>query len=104
MIINCFQTTSVKFLVYNLTPCESDSCYFHLEDKPPAMGWHGMANATPGQQDAILLPPQRVSLQFFYGCLIIVAKERSPKILVEISLGLCTYMEVQSCPTYNLYI
>ena len=55
------------------------------------MGWHGVATATPGQQDAILLPPLRISLRFPYGCLIIVAaKERSPKILVEINVGLCT--------------
>ena len=56
------------------------------------MGWHGVANATPGQQDAIILPSLRIFLQFFIVvscCFIFVAKETSPKMLVEINLGLC---------------
>ena len=28
------------------------------------MGWRGVATATPGQQDAIFLPPLRIFLQF----------------------------------------
>ena len=40
------------------------------------MGWHGVANATPGQQDASFLP----SLGIAYRCFIIVAKERFPDI------------------------
>ena len=58
------------------------------------MGWHGEANATPGQRDAILLPPLRIFLQFFNGCFIIAAKERSPEILAEINLGLGTYKKI----------
>ena len=52
------------------------------------MGWHGVANSTPGQWGAILLPSLRIFLHFFYSCFIIVGKEKSPKILVEINLGL----------------
>ena len=56
---------------------------------------HGVAwGGTPGQQDAILSPLLRIFPPSFYGCLIIVAaKERSPKILVEVSLGLCNIQE-----------
>ena len=57
------------------------------------MGWHGVANATPRQQDAILLPPLRIFLQFFIVFIIVAAKERSPIILVEINLGLCNIQE-----------
>ena len=53
------------------------------------MGWHGVANATPGQQDASILPP----LGIFYCCLIFVAKEISPEILVELNLGLYGILE-----------
>ena len=55
-----------------------------------------MTNATPGQQDAIFLPPMRIFLQFFivvFCCFIFVAKERSPNIVVEINLGLCKMQE-----------
>ena len=66
------------------------------------MGWHGVATATPEQQDGIFLPPLRIFLQFFvvvFCYFIFVAKERSPKILVEINVGLCSLQEnsVFSC-------
>ena len=66
------------------------------------MGYHGVATATPGQQDAIFLPPLRIFLQFFivvFCCFILVAKESSAKSLVEINLGLCNIQEnsVFSC-------
>ena len=32
--------------------------------RPVAMGGHGVADAIPGQQDTIFLPPQRIFLQF----------------------------------------
>ena len=53
------------------------------------MGWHGVANAVPGEQDAISMPTLRIFLQFSITAFTFAAKERSPKILVEISLGLC---------------
>ena len=66
------------------------------------MGWHGVATAPPGQQDAIFLPPLRIFLQFFivvFCCFIFVAMERSPKTLTEINVGLCSLQEnsVFSC-------
>ena len=66
------------------------------------MGWHGVANAPPGQQDANFLPPLIIFLQFFivvFCCFVFVAKERSFKILVEISIGLYNIQEksVFSC-------
>ena len=60
------------------------------------MGLHGVANATPGQQDAIVLPPVKIFLQFFIVvscCFISLAKESSPNIVVEINLGLCNIQE-----------
>ena len=55
-----------------------------------ALGWHGVANATPGQQNAIFVLPLRIFQQFFYRCFVFVAKERYPRILVEINLcGKC---------------
>ena len=33
--------------------------------RPVAMGWHGVASATPGQQDASILPHMGILLQFF---------------------------------------
>ena len=35
--------------------------------RPVAMGWHGEANATPGQQNASFLPPREIL------CIFIVA-------------------------------
>ena len=46
------------------------------------MGWHGVANATPGQQVTSLLSP-----------FIFVDKKRSPEILVEFNLDLCNIPE-----------
>ena len=71
------------------------------------MGWHGVANATPGQLDPIFLPSPRIFLQFFtvvFCCFISVAKEISPKILVEINLGLVACKKIQSSLAYTLYI
>ena len=53
-----------------------------------AMGWHGVANAAPGQQDAIIMPHLRIFLQFSIIAFTSVAKERSRTILVEIRIGL----------------
>ena len=47
----------------------------YTRTRPVAMGWHGVPNATPGQQDAIFLPPLRIFLQFFC-CFIFVANEK----------------------------
>ena len=72
------------------------------------MGWHGVATATAGQEDTIFLPLLRIFLQFFivvFCCFIFVAaKERSPKSLVEIHLGLYNIQENSVFPAYNLYI
>ena len=38
---------------------------FLVQNRPVAMGWRGVANATPGQQDVTFLPPLRIFLQFF---------------------------------------
>ena len=60
-----------------------------------------------GWQDAIFLQPPRIFLQFFivvFCCFIFVAKERSPKILVETNLGLEACKKIQSSLAYNLYI
>ena len=32
-------------------------------DRPVAMGWHGVANATPKQEDTRFLPPLHIFLQ-----------------------------------------
>ena len=64
---------------------------------------HGVADATPGQQDTISLI---IFLQFFYCCFIFVAKERFPKILVEINLGLFNIQEnlIFSCTHFRQLI
>ena len=63
------------------------------EDKPVAMGWHGVANATSGLQDARFLPPLGNFFQFFYCCFIFVDKARSLETLVQLNLGLCDILE-----------
>ena len=57
-----------------------------------AMGWHGEANATPGQQNATFLPPLGIFLHFFNCCFIFVDNERS-EIVVQLNLGLCKILE-----------
>ena len=46
------------------------------------MGWHGVANATPGQQDPSFLPPLGNSVNFVSCCFFVIAKEGSPDMLV----------------------
>ena len=53
---------------------------------PVAMGWNGVANATPRHKDVNPLPPLGIFLQFF-------VEERLPEILVELNLGLCGILE-----------
>ena len=67
------------------------------------MGWHGVADATPGQQDIIFLTPLNIFLQSFYRCFILVAKERYPESQVEISLGLFNIQEnlIFSCTHFT---
>ena len=55
------------------------------------MGWHEVANATPGLQDASFLPPLDILQP--YCCFIFVDKKRSLKILVRLNLGLCGILE-----------
>ena len=50
--------------------------------RPVAIGWHGVANATPKQQDASFLPLLGICT-IFYCCFIF-----APEILVELNLGL----------------
>ena len=60
------------------------------------MGWCGVATATAHQEDTIFLPPLRIFLQFFiavFCCFIFIAKEISPKILVEIKLDIFNIRE-----------
>ena len=45
---------------------EALSYYFvSIKTRPLAMEWHGVANDTSGQQDAIFLPAPKIFLQFF---------------------------------------
>ena len=37
--------------------------YTQERNRPVAMGWHGVANATPGQEDTRILPPLQIFLQ-----------------------------------------
>ena len=65
----------------------------HQHSRPVATGLHGVARATPGEQDISLLPSMGV-FAIFYCCFIFVAaKERFPEILVELFLGLCVTLE-----------
>ena len=80
---------------------EERQCDAMKQARSHAVAW--VANVTPGQENAILLLPLRIFLQFFHGYFAVVAKERSPKILVEINLGLCTYKKIQSFPAHTLY-
>ena len=57
------------------------------------MGWHVMENATPGQQGASFLPPLGIFFAILHCCFILVVKERSPEIFVELNLGLCDIPE-----------
>ena len=58
------------------------------------MGWQGVANAPPEQQNTLFLPPLESFIAIFYCCLVfVVAMERYPKILTEIYLGLCSIHE-----------
>ena len=58
------------------------------------MGWHGVPPLGIGCYP--FATPENFLAFFFYCCFIIVAKERSPKILVEMNLALCTYKKIQS--------
>ena len=60
------------------------------------MGWHGVKNATPGQQDTIFLAPLEIFVQFFYCCFIFVVNEKSPKIFAEINLVCVTCKKINS--------
>ena len=42
-----------------------------METSPVAMGWHGVANATPVQMDITFLPPLEICQKLCYYCLII---------------------------------
>ena len=54
------------------------------------MGWHGVADATPGQQGDIFLPPLGISLAIVYSCfLFATAKEKYPELMVELKFNLC---------------
>ena len=67
------------------------------------MGWHGVANATPGQQGDIFLPPLGIFIAIVYCCFIFVAaKEKCPGILVELKFNLCDMLE--SSITSYIYI
>ena len=68
-------------------------------------GWHRVVNATSKQQGVSLLPPQGVFLQLFLLLLFLVAKERFPKIVVELNVGHCVTLEssIFSC-TYIIHL
>ena len=58
------------------------------------MGWHGGGKCYPWATGSYLSATFENFLAMFYCCFIIVAaKERSPKILVENNLGLCNIQE-----------
>jgi len=68
-------------------------CKNEIGSRPIAVGWHGVANATLGQQDASFLPLLRITLHISYCCIIILAKEISPKIIDKLNLGLFNILE-----------
>ena len=64
--------------------------------RPVAIGWHEVANATSRQQDPDLLQPPGIFLAIFYGCFILVDKERSPGNFVHLNVGLCNILETST--------
>jgi len=68
------------------------------------MGWHGVADATPKQQGASILPPHGIFYKFSNRWFVFATKERSPEIVVELKLGLCGIQKAQSFPFHTLSI
>ena len=57
--------------------------YEAQQDRPVAMGWHGVANVTPGRQDAGFFATPGKFFAFVYCCFIsVAAKERRPEIVL----------------------
>ena len=54
------------------------------------MGWHGGGNCHPWAMGCHPFATPKKFPSIFYGCFIIVAKGRSPKILADINLFLHT--------------
>ena len=72
--------------------------------RPVAMALHGVANAWATGCHHFATPENFPAI--FYGCFIIVAKERYPNILVEINLGLSTIQKysIFSCMHFIYFI
>ena len=66
-----------------------------------AMGWHEVANVTPGQRDTIFSPPLIIFFPIFC-CFIFVAKKTFPNMLVGIKVGLSNTLETSifSCTNF----
>ena len=71
---------------------DGDGGNYKCLSSPVAMIWYGVANVTPGQQDANFLPHLEIFRNIFC-CFIFVAKKRSSEILVELNLGLFGIIE-----------
>ena len=70
--------------------CNDVDKYKQLMSRSVAMGWHGMANSTPGWQDDSLLPRLGICLQFY---------------IVVLSLQLVLAPVIPSTSNYNyLYV
>ena len=88
-----------KWQVYILTQgsclhtVEHMGYLFPMHSRPVAVGWHGVVIATSGLQGASFLPTPGKFFALFYCCFIIVDKERSPEILVQLNLRLCDILE-----------
>ena len=52
---------TLTIMVYNMAMV-TEIDISELYSRPIAMGWHGVTNATPRQQDASLLPPLGIFL------------------------------------------
>ena len=63
------------------------------QGRPAAMGWHGGGKCHPWATGCHPFATPENFIAIFYFCFIIVAKQRSLKILVEINLGLCKIQE-----------
>ena len=70
------------------------------------VAWAGMGWQMPplGNRMQAFCHPWESFLHFFYCCYILVAKEKSPEILVELNLGVCDILEssIFSC-THIIY-
>ena len=68
------------------------------------VGWHGVTKCNPRETECQLFATPGNVCIIFCCCFIFVAKERSREILVQLDLGLCDILEVQSFFSHTLSI